>query len=96
MSAVEFPHRVQSLKDQLDQLNGNGLDHDLTAKQSRDLVKAIGLSQIDLWEYVLRINRSFSTIVKAVWAIAATVIGAVLIWFLTFVLPEVLKHVGTP
>lgn len=98
MAAIkEYPRRVKKLQEKIDALNGN----ELTAAESRTLIKALAESQFDLWDFAFRLSGEFEKfkgmvgkIVKGVWAIAATVLGAFVIWLLTYVLPKIITLIN--
>jgi len=47
--ADNTPRRIKELQDELGELNGDNL----TAAQSRKIVRKIGESQLDMWDYLV-------------------------------------------
>ena len=89
MTHKEYPRRVKELQSQLQQINGNGGDL-LTAEKSRQLIKKIGETQLDLWDFVLDMQTTLNKIGNAALAIAVSVAIGVLGWLLTYVLPKII------
>jgi len=84
------PRRVRELSDELKALNGGG--DTLNAAKSRTLVKKIGESQLDLWDVVLELQAVMQRVFNIVLGLAITIIGGVVLWFFTSILPDILSH----
>jgi len=81
----KLPFRVENLKNKLKGMNGDPL----TEVQSRDMIKMIGESHVDLWNEFLEMKALLKTIANIGVGIIMTVSAGLILWFLTAVLPNI-------
>ena len=85
------PRRIKELQEELGELNGA----EITAQQSRRIVRKIGESQLDLWDYITvlikkldRVDEMYSAYKIGKWIVALQS-GAIIL----YITEQILTHV---
>jgi hypothetical protein len=85
------PRRIKELQEELGELNGDSI----TANQSRRIVRKIGESQLDLWDYMTvlikkldRVDEMYNAYKIGRWVVALQT-GAIILYFTQ----QILMHI---